>query len=81
MNSEQIGPVVFENKFYIQLMKNTFIFDYNHLTSKYLEETFQLKVLSYFIFDLMKLETKEKAIKILFIGTENENRKEIRDKL
>ncbi len=81
MNSEQIGSVVFENKFYIQLMKNNFVFDYNHLTSNYLEETFEVKVLSYFFFDFMKLEPKEKTIDILFIGTENENRKEIRDKL
>ena len=81
MNSEQIGSVVFENKFYIQLMKNNFVFDYNHLTSNYLEETFQVKVLSYFFFDFMKLEPKEKTIDILFIGTENENRIEIRDKL
>ena len=29
----------------------------------------------------MKLEPKEKTIDILFIGTENENRKEIRGKL
>ena len=65
MNSEQIGSVVFENKFYIQLMKNNFVFDYNHLTSNYLEETFEVKVLSYFFFDFMKLEPKEKTTDIL----------------
>ena len=75
MNSEQIGSVVFKNKFYIQLMKNNFVFDYNQLTSNYLEETFEVKVLSYFFFDFMKLEPKEKTIDILFIGTENENSK------
>ena len=75
MNSEQIGSVVFENKFYIQLMKNNFVFDYNHLTSNYLEETFEVKVLSYFFFDFMKLEPKEKTIDILFIGTEMKTEK------
>ena len=63
-------------------MKNNFLFDYNHLTSKYLEEIFQIKTHCYFFFDFMVLPAKEEnAIYILFIGTENEKRKEIRDKL
>ena len=61
-------------------MKNNLVFDNNHLSSKYLEETFQIKTHSYFFFDFMKIEPKEKTIDILFIGTENENRKEIRGK-
>ena len=48
MNSEQIGSAFFKDKFYIQLMKNNFVFDHNHLSSKYLEGTFQVRVLSYF---------------------------------
>ena len=75
MNSEQIGSAFFNDKFYIQLMKNNCFFDHNHLSSKYLERTFQVGVLSYFIFDFMKLEPKEKKIDILLLGTENENRK------
>ena len=35
MDSDQIGLPVYENKFYIQLMKNNTLFDYNHFTSKY----------------------------------------------
>ena len=80
MNSEQIGSVVFENKFYIQLMKKNFVFDCNHLSSKNLEQTIQVKILLFYFFDVLKFEPKEeKTIDILFIGTENENRKEIRD--
>ena len=82
MNSKQIGSAFFEDKLYLQLMKNNFVFDYNHLSSKFLDEAFQVKVLSYFLFDFMFLPAKEeKTIGILFIGTENENRKETRNNL
>ena len=49
MNSEQIGSTFFEGKYFIKLMKNNFVFDYNRLSSKYFTETFQVKVLSYFL--------------------------------
>ena len=49
MNSEQVGSVFFKDKFYIQLIKNNFVFDYDHLSSKYLKETSQVTVQSYFL--------------------------------
>ena len=81
MNSEQIGSPALVNKFYIQLMKNNFVFDYNHLSSKFLEDTFQVKVLSHYFCGFMKFEPKEEInIDVLFIGTENENGNEVREK-
>ncbi len=78
MNSEQIGSNYFHNKYYLRLLKENILFDYNHLTSKYLKDTFDIDCLSYFFFDFMKHETTEvRDIDILFIGTKNDDREKL----
>ena len=57
MNSEQIGSNYFHNKYYLRLLKENILFDYNHLTSKYIKDTFDIDTLSYFFFDFMKHES------------------------
>ena len=78
MNSEQVGSNYFHNKYYLRLLKENILFDYNHLTSKYLKDTFDIDCLSYFFFDFMKHETTEvRDIDILFIGTKNDDREKL----
>ena len=55
LNSEQIESQFMKNKYYISLMKRNVVFDYNTLTSAYLKETHNIKVLSYFFFEFLKI--------------------------
>jgi hypothetical protein len=83
-NSEQIESPFFKNKYYIELLKNNVLIDYNHLTSKYLKDTFNIKTYSFFFFEFfgLELETKlEKEIDIFFTGSMNKNREELKKKL
>lgn len=82
MNSEQIGSPFFHNKYYIKLMKDNILFDYNHITSKYLKDTFDIDTLSYFFFDFIKHEqVEDRDIDILFIGTKNDKRQKLYEDL
>lgn len=76
MNSEQISSPFLKNKYYIELMKQNILFDYNKLTSKYLKETHNLVTMSYFFFEFIKAEINKDAaeehnrdIDILFVGS------------
>ena len=83
-NSEQIGSPFFYNKFYIELLKNNVLIDYNHLTSKYLKDTYNIKTYSYFFFEFFGFdsETKvEKTIDIFFTGSINPKREQIKKQL
>ena len=59
-------------------MKKNIVCDYNTLTSAYLKETHNVKVLSYFFFEFMKFDIKKERIyDIAFIGSKNERREKI----
>ena len=60
-------------------MKKNIVCDYNTLTSAYLKETFDIKVLSYFFFEFLKFEVdrKERKYDVCFIGTKTERREKI----
>jgi len=79
LNSEQIHSQFMKNKYYISLMKKNIVCDYNTLTSAYLKETFDIKVLSYFFFEFLKFEVdrKERKYDVCFIGTKTERREKI----
>jgi len=55
MNSEQRDSQFMKNKYYVSLMKRNVVMDYNTLTSAYLKETFDIKILSYFILNFYNL--------------------------
>jgi len=78
MNSEQIESQFLKNKYYISLMKKNIVCDYNTLTSAYLKETHNVKVLSYFFFEFMKFDIKKERIyDIAFIGSRTEKREKV----
>jgi hypothetical protein len=70
-----------KNKYYISLMKRNVVFDYNTLTSAYLKETHDIKILSYFFFEFLKFDIKkertERKYDVCFIGSKNERREKI----
>jgi len=79
MNSEQRDSQFMKNKYYVSLMKRNVVMDYNTLTSAYLKETFDIKILSYFYFEFMKfnLETNERPYDVCFIGSRTPKREKI----
>jgi hypothetical protein len=67
-------------------MKRNIVFDYNTLTTDYLKETHDIKVLSYFFFEFMKFNKEEereqtpkaddRPYDVAFIGSKNERRED-----
>jgi hypothetical protein len=78
MNSEQTESQFFKNKYYLSLMKRNIVFDYNTLTTDYLKEKHDIKVLSYFFFEFMKFHVEEenRSYDVAFIGSKNERRED-----
>jgi hypothetical protein len=76
MNSEQIHSQFMKNKYYIQLMKRNVVFDYTTINTDYLRKTHDIKVLSYFFFEFLRVEKKNTTPKydVTFIGSRNEDR-------
>ena len=79
LNSEQIHSQFLKNKYYISLMKKNIVFDYNARTAQYLKETFDIKVLSYFFFEFMKVEVErtERKYDVCFIGSITPKREKV----
>jgi len=76
MNSEQIHSQFMKNKYYIELMKRNVVFDYTTINTDYLKKTHDIKVLSYYFFEFLCVETKNKKPKydVTFIGSKTEDR-------
>jgi len=76
MNSEQIHSQFMKNKYYIELMKRNVVFDYTTINTDYLKKTHDIKVLSYYFFEFLRLETKNPTPKydVTFIGSKTEDR-------
>lgn len=78
MNSESHKSIFFKNKYYLQLMKDNAIFDYNEVTAKILKEKYGVKVLGLHWFDFPIVKSPNKwDIDILFIGTPSQKRLDI----
>ena len=79
LNSEQMHSQFIKNKYYISLMKKNIVCDYNTLTSQFLKETFNIKVLSYFFFEFMKfdVERKDRIYDVCFIGSRTPKREKM----
>ena len=78
LNSEQIHSQFMKNKYYLSLMKKNVVCDYNTLTSAYLKETHDIKVLSYFFFEFLRFDIKkERVYDIAFIGSRTPKREKI----
>lgn len=76
MNSEQMNSQFMKNKYYIELMKRNVVFDYTSINTDYLKNTHNIKVLSYYFFEFLRIEKKNPTPKydVTFIGSKNEER-------
>lgn len=75
LNSEQTNSQFFKNKYYLKLMKNNVVCDYNAITPEWLRTNHDIKVFSYFYFEFMKFNVETKReYDIVFVGSANDKR-------
>ena len=78
LNSEHNSSNVFNNKYYLQLLKSNYVCDYLPNNVYYLKTYHNIEVMSYFFFEFTKrVSTKPRSIDILFIGSKTDKRVEI----
>jgi hypothetical protein len=69
LNSEQTNSQFFKNKYYLKLMKNNVVCDYNAITPEWLRTNHEIKVFSYFYFEFMKFNVETKReYDVVFVG-------------
>ena len=88
MNSEQISSPVLQNKYYIHLLRQNVLFDYNTLTSQYFKDNYDIKTISYFFFEFIQAEINPEGaeehtrdIDIFFTGSHNPHRERLMNDL
>ena len=84
LNSEPPLSQFMANKFYIELMKNNVVYDYNNISAAYLKKTYGINVKSFHFFDFPEYQEEEvvdRTIDILFVGSKTIRREKIFHKL
>ena len=75
LNSEQTNSQFFKNKYYLKLMKNNVVCDYNAITPEWLRTNHDIRVFSYFYFEFMKFNVETKReYDVVFVGSANDKR-------
>jgi hypothetical protein len=81
INGEPPQSDVLRNKYYLSLMKNNIVFDYHPISSEYLK-TLGIRVYGQYLFEFPEIKsTTEREIDILFVGSKNERREKIYNRL
>jgi hypothetical protein len=82
LNSEQTNSQFFKNKYYLKLMKNNVVCDYNAITPEWLRTNHDIRVFSYFYFEFMKFNVETKReYDVVFVGSANDKRTAVYNKL
>jgi len=82
-NSEPPSSRFMRDKYYISLLKGNPVFDYSQASTDFMKQTLNVNAFSHHFFEFIKAPevTKVREIDILFIGTENDERSRVRDRL
>lgn len=82
-NSEAPSSRFMRDKYYLSLLKSNPVFDYSQASTDYMKRNLGVNAFSHYFFEFIKAPevTKEREIDILFIGSENEERAKVRDRL
>jgi len=85
MNSEVPQSTYLQNKFYIELLKSNFVFDFSNISAKYLKDTFDINIKSFHFFDFITYThdepPPERDIDILFVGAKSQKREDVYNSL
>ena len=78
LNTEHYSSDVMRNKYYITLLKENYVADYNKTNIEFLKQKYDINVLTYFWFEFIQQnEPMMRSIDILFIGSKNDKREKI----
>lgn len=79
MNSEQPSSDSLRNKYYIELLKASIVFDFHTISNEYLKNTYGVITKGYHWFDFIHYDTKhvERDIDYLFVGSYSEKRENV----
>jgi hypothetical protein len=82
LNTEHYNSDVLRNKYYITLLKENYVADYNKTNIEFLKQKYDINVLTLFWFEFIQQNKPMiRSIDILFIGSKNDKRVKIEQKL
>lgn len=83
LQTEQMNNDVFENKYYIKLLKESKVMDWSYYNANKMIRTYGIDITGIFNFPFFNIigDNNKRDIDFLFIGSKNDLRVEIKDKL
>ena len=74
VQSEQYESKTFDNKYYIQLLKNNYILDWSRYNVERFKKQMDIKAISFYFYDFFILENKDRPIDFFFCGAHSPER-------
>ena len=74
IQSEQYESNVFDNKYYIELLRNNYVLDWSKYNVERFKKQLDIKVFSFYYYDFYILENKNRTIDFFFCGAHSPER-------
>jgi len=74
IQSEQYESKIFDNKFYIELLKNNYVLDWSRYNVERFKKQMDIKVYSFYFYDFFMFEHKNRPIDFFFCGAHSPER-------
>jgi hypothetical protein len=74
IQSEQYESKVFDNKYYIELLKKNYVFDWSRYNIERFKKQMDIKVYSFYYYDFFVIENKTRPIDFFFCGAHSPER-------
>ena len=68
IQSEQYESAIFDNKYYVQLLKNNYLLDWSKYNIERFKKQMDIKVYSFYYYDFFLLENEKREIDFFFCG-------------
>lgn len=74
IQSEQYESKIFDNKYYIELLKNNYVLDWSKYNVERFKKQMDIKVFSFYFYDFFVLENQNRPIDFFFCGAHSSER-------
>lgn len=74
IQSEQYESKIFDNKYYIQLLKNNYVLDWSKHNVERFKKQMDIKVYSFYYYDFFVIENKNRPVDFFFCGAHSAER-------
>ena len=74
IQSEQYESKIFDNKFYIELLKNNYLLDWSRYNIERFKKQMDIKIYSFYFYDFFMFEHKNRPIDFFFCGAHSPER-------